>query len=536
MNNQELILASSNTPHSSFTMRDLLAMAFRRKRTAVICFLGVMLGTVLAVIMNPYRASTKFLIAHERVDPVVTAEASDALAHVPIVTEEEINSEIEILKSADVARQVVLACGLNKKKSLSEYIFGASTPEKRTEKAVRALENTVKIDPVNKSQVIVVTYTSSDPRQAATVLQALGDAYMQVHRRVFTPPGQVEFFDKETARYKQELADAETQVKNFSELEHGVAPKVQRDIVLQKLSDFRATLQQTKADLATAEDRIADLQKQELSTPQRLTTSTWKQDDYQVLQNLKGTLMNLQLKRTEYLMKYQPDYPLVQEIDKEIAETQASIAAEDAKPIKQETTDRNPTYAWINEELAKAKAEQAGLQAKLAETQATVDRYEAQARDLEQKSLVEQDLNRNMKTSEDNFLLYQKKAEQARMTQALDNTHIVNVSVAEQPVVPTIPYYSHNLVLLIGTLIAGTLSLGAVFIQEYLDPSFRTPSEVATVLNVPLLAAVPYRLNGIHANGNGNGNGNGHSNGNGNGKSGLTIDSLPAGSDQSVNS
>jgi hypothetical protein len=62
----------------------------------------------------------------------------------------------------------------------------------------------------------------------------------------------------------------------------------------------------------------------------------------------------------------------------------------------------------------------------------------------------------------------------------------------------------------IGTLVAATLTMGVVFAQEYLDPSFRTPSEVATTLPIPLLAAVPYRLNGFHTNGNGNGNGNGH--------------------------
>ena len=103
----------------------------------------------------------------------------------------------------------------------------------------------------------------------------------------------------------------------------------------------------------------------------------------------------MQLKRTEYLTKYQPDYPLVQEVDKQIAQTQASIAAEEAKPIEQVTTDRNPTYAWINEELAKAKAEYKGLQAKEATTQSTVAVYEAQARDLQQKGLIEQDLYRN---------------------------------------------------------------------------------------------------------------------------------------------
>lgn len=513
MNHQELVAANDSIySTSTFTMRDLLAVLFRHKRTAMICFLGIMLGAVIAVLLNPYRATAKFLVTHERMDPVVTAEANDQTPRIPDVSEEEINSEIEILKSGDVARQVVLACGLNRKKSLYEYILGPATPEKRMAKAISALEGDLKIDPVNKSHVITVSYTSSDPQQAAHVLSALADAYMQVHRRVFSPPGQVEFYEAEATRYKKDLGDAEAQIKQFSEQRGGVAPHLQRDIVLQKLSDFRASMLQTRADLATVEERIADLQKQETNTPERMTTAMGKQDDAQVLQLLKNTLMNLQLKRTEYLMKYQPDYPLVKEIDNEIAETQASIVTEENKPLLQQTTDRNPTYAWINEELAKAKAEHAGLLAKMAATQATVEQYESQARDLEQKGLIEQDLSRTLRTSEENYLLYLKKREQARMTEALDNTHIVNVSIAEQPVVPSVPYSSPVLIILIGLMVAVALSLGAVFAQEYLDSSFRTPAEVALALNVPLLAAVPYKLNGFHGNGNGNGttNGNGH--------------------------
>jgi uncharacterized protein involved in exopolysaccharide biosynthesis len=296
-----------------------------------------------------------------------------------------------------------------------------------------------------------------------------------------------------------------------------VAPHIERDISLQKLNDFRAVLEQTKADLATTDERIKALQKEAGNTPQRMTTSTWKEDDYQVLQGLKNTLMTLQLKRTEYLMKYQPDYPLVVEVDKEIAQTQASIAAEDSKPIHQETTDRNPTYSWINEELAKAAAERSGLQAKLVATQATVGEYEAQSRDLQDKGLTEQDLARTMRNDEENYLLYLHKKEQARMTEELDNARIVNVSIVEQPAVPTSPFSSPILIVMIGTMVAATLTLGVVFAQEYLDPSFRTPSEVATSLPIPLLAAVPYRLSGFHSNGNGNGNGNGHgSNGGGN--------------------
>ena len=75
--------------------------------------------------------------------------------------------------------------------------------------------------------------------------------------------------------------------------------------------------------------------------------------------------------------------------DKELAQTRASIAIEDSKPVREETTDRNPTYAWINQELAKAKSDLAAYQAQAAATQAIVDQYQAKSRDLDQKGIIE---------------------------------------------------------------------------------------------------------------------------------------------------
>ena len=124
-----------------------------------------------------------------------------------------------------------------------------------------------------------------------------------------------------------------------------------------------------------------------------------------------------------------------------------------------------------------------------------------ETRDLEQKGLLEQDLLRTVKTDEENYLLYQRKREQARMTEALDRTRIVNVAIAEQPVVPSLPSNSPVLVILLGTLLASTVTLGAVFVQEYLDPSFRTPAEVSSELNIPVLASVPQRLENLRATG-----------------------------------
>jgi uncharacterized protein involved in exopolysaccharide biosynthesis len=491
-----------------FNLKEMVGAAFRYKRTAALCFCGILTGAILAAVLQPaqYSASTKFLVGAGRIDPVVTPEATQPTIVQP-VSEEDLNSELELLQSPDVLRQVAVACGLDKKKSMLDHIFGPPTPDRAVARATAHLSKDLRMEVVKKSNLIAVNYTSPDPQLSAHVLRALADSYLQKHVEVHSPPGQFQFFAEETERYKKNLSDAESQLKQFTQQPDGVAPQVTRDIALQKLSEFRSSLEQTRAQIAATQERIKTLEHQAGATPERLTTSSRELDDAQVLQPLKSTLMGLELKRTELLTKYQPSYPLVQEVDKEIGETQAAIQAEEAKPIKEQTTDRNPTYAWISEELAKAKAEYSGLQAQAAATQAIVAEYEVRSRDLADKGLTEQDLQRTVKADEENYLLYLHKQEQARMSEALDRTRILNVAVAEQPVAPSLPSNSPWPILFGGLFFATIMAAGAVGAQQYLDPSFRTPAEVSSELNVPVLAAVPVGKNGFAGNMHGAGNG-----------------------------
>ncbi|MGC2095693.1 MAG: Wzz/FepE/Etk N-terminal domain-containing protein [Candidatus Sulfotelmatobacter sp.] len=501
----------NSTAAFGFSLRDIVTIVFRHKRVVILSFLGILTGAVLAAVLHApeYRASTKFLIERERLDPVISPGESTPPESRGEVTEEELNSEVELIESADVLRQVVVSCGLDQKKSFLGSLFGAGNDATRIAKAAKRLQSDLKIEVVRKSNVISVSYTADDPQLAARVLSVLGDAYLKKNVAVHRPPGQFEFFDQETQAYGKNLADAESKLKTFSSQEGGVAPQMARDITLQKLSEFRASLQQTRADIAGTEERIRALEKQAGSTPQRRTTSASQTDDAQVLQGLKATLMTLELKRTELLTKYQPTYALVQEVDKEIADAKASIVTEEDRPIRQETTDRNPTYNWINEELAKAKADYSGLQARAAATQAIVSNYEAKAEELDQKGLVQQDLLRTMKTDEENYLMYQRKREEARMTNALDQTRILNVAIAEQPIAPTLPSNSPWTALVVGLMLAVIVSLGTAFGLDYMDTSFRTPEEVVSELNVPVLGTISLKQSGFQDSWNGNGNGNG---------------------------
>ncbi|HKC70413.1 MAG TPA: hypothetical protein VKB60_02265, partial [Terriglobales bacterium] len=248
---------------------------------------------------------------------------------------------------------------------------------------------------------------------------------------------------------------------------------------------------QTQAAMAETERRISTLQQQIASIPPRMVTQQRTADNPQLLQQMKSTLLTLELKRTELLTKFDPNYRPVQEVEKQIRETRAAIEGERTAPLRDETTDRDPTHEWARSELAKAQAELSGLQARATADQAALARYRDGARSLQEASIVQQDLVRAAKTEEENYLLYLRKQEEARINDALDRRGIVNVAVAEAPTVPALPARSRLLYGLLSVFLAGTASLGLAFAADFLDPSFRTPDEVTAFLEAPVLASLP---------------------------------------------
>lgn len=493
---------SGSDQNFSINVKDLVAIGFRHQRAMLLCFLAVFCGAVLVGLLMPtnYQAHTKILVKRERVDPVISPGEAAPVMVKDEVTEEELNSEVELLESDDVMKEVAVASGLQKRSSLIGKILGREDEAGKIAKAAQRLRGGLTIEPMKKTNLISVTYSSGNPQQAAMVLKNLNDAYIRKHAEVNRPAGQFKFFDQEAERYKRELGDAEGQLSAFAAEQGGVAPLVERDQTLQKLTEFTATLSSTRAEMAATEQKIRTLEAQSGAMPSRITTTERKTDDAQVLQQMKSMLMTLELKRTELLTKYQPTYPLVTEVDKQIADTRTSIEKEEAKPLLESTTGQNPTYDYVSTELAKAKADYSALQARAAAMESIVALYKKQATDLERKGIQEQDLQRVIKTDEENYLLYQHKREEARMSDALDQTHILNVAVAEAPTVPVLPTGSRLVFVVLGLVLGAVMSVALALALDYFDPSFHTPSDVLSELNIPVLAAVPHRMTGLEAN------------------------------------
>ncbi len=319
---------SSRTPLSP-TPRELAATLFRRPRLVATSFGVVLLATMLLVVFSArYESHFKVLLRRGRYDPVVSSQPASPMDFTrPDITEEELNSEVELLSDEDLLKQVVKMAGL----------LPADTPEidrpAEIEHAVHKLMRRLDVEAVKKSNLIQVSYKDTSPERAARILAALSTLYVRRHTNLQRPPGEIEFFNQRTAEYEKRLHQSEAELVHFTRVRGVASASLERDIALQKLGDADAAYRQIDQDRVETEHRIKSLGEQLKSFPSRSVTLKRWADNPEVLEKMKTHLLELQLKHTELLSRFEPSYRLVREVEQEIAETQS-------KPSKREMSGR----------------------------------------------------------------------------------------------------------------------------------------------------------------------------------------------------
>jgi polysaccharide biosynthesis transport protein len=463
------------------TRRDIAVRLFRQRTVFLICFLLVVAGFLLTGQFTPmFKAEMKILIRKERVDPVVTAgQNSTPELQSMNVSEEDLNSEVELLKGDDLLRDVVMQAGL---------VPAGSNDPIAIAKALRKLQKKLDVAAIPKTELIAISYESTDPEQSLKVLKTLESLYPAKRRNMQGNDFQLTFFGQQVEIQRTALVAAQAKLLDFTKATGVVSAGLQRDLTLQQLEALNQERRQTSAEMANLQGRTQKLAAQlEVQKP-RIVTESKTADNPQLLQQLKATLLTLELKRTELLNKYDPHYRLVEDVDNEIATTHRLIDEQAKAPVKETSENINPIHQTLETEYEQSTAQLSGLRDKQAQLSLSFAGLERSAEDLAAKDSEQQVLLLNAKTAQDRFQLYADKLEQARMTHSLDKNGILNVVVAEEPVSPALPRNSTlgsvGALLFTGFL----LSFGCAFLADVFDPTIRDAAELTESLNVPILA------------------------------------------------
>ena len=474
------------------TVRELAIVLFRQRRVFLVAA-GVVffLTIVYAIAGTTYRSHIKVLVRRGRVDPPVTAQPNAPPDYSRVeVSEEVLNSEVELLKDEDVLRRVVEVNNLEAHDWLHWLRPHESQPAK-VERAVKKLAGRVKVEALKKTNLISVSYDAADPQLAADVLRTLAETYLEKNMEVQRPRGQLRFFDQQTAESRRQFDEAKKKLVDFTGRLGVVMAAQQRDLLINRLDNEDAMYRQSQVEASETERRVHQLDAQMIQLPERTVTLSRATDNAELLRSLKATLLDLELKKTQLLTKFEPSHRLVQEVEKEIQQAQGAVDKELSNPLRDETTDRDPNYAWAKDERQKAQVQLQTLEARKTVLSAHLAGYRDLARQLGEDAILQDDLISSEKAAEENYLLYVKKREEARMGDALDQDGIVNVAIAEQPMVPALPVWPAGEVLLAGFVAALTVGAGGAFAADYMDPALRTPEEALSCLEIPVLASIP---------------------------------------------
>src|SRR5580700_5112957 len=153
MKTNEIVVAQEQRPLPSLQE---VGLTLTRWRWSVLATFLLILAAVLisGVWIPKYEAAMKIMVSRQRSDAIVTAsDSAPVLVNGDQVSEEDLNSEIELINSEDLLRNVVLATGLEQKAN--------TTPsEASIAKAVRKLGKELKIEAVRKTNVISIRYAN----------------------------------------------------------------------------------------------------------------------------------------------------------------------------------------------------------------------------------------------------------------------------------------------------------------------------------------------------------------------------------------
>jgi uncharacterized protein involved in exopolysaccharide biosynthesis len=461
--------------------RDVATQIFRQRAIAIGVFLVVIVGFVLTGQFTPkYKAQMKVLVRKQRADPIVTSghnSTPDLMqASIP---EEELNSEVELLRGDDLLHDVVLEAGL---------LPDGQTDPKQVAKALRKLKKNLQISALPKTNLISAQYQSTVPEESSRVLSVLGKLFLKKQKTVNGSANQVSFFQEQEEQHRTALEAAETKLVDFTRKTGIVSAEMQRDLAVHQVNDLNVTETQIKASMEDAAGRSRMIDAQLQTMPERISTENRRSDNPALLNQLKGTLLTLQLKREELLTKYDPHYRLVEEVDREIESAQKTLDAQQSAPVVEASSSNNPTRLLMEQELARAQAELNGLKAREAVVNHSSASVEHEAQELQQRSTEQAELMRDVRTEQDQLALYTGKLEEARMTNSLDRDGILNVAIAEPPVTPILPESTMIAVLFAAIFTGGVLSVGAAITADLADPTIRNGLELAEVIHVPLLA------------------------------------------------
>ncbi|MFI5354092.1 MAG: GumC family protein [Desulfobaccales bacterium] len=481
------------------TGRILLNSLFRRWRLIVQINL-VVLGTILvgSWLWPPSYYASSSIVVLSRGYPELLSPAKGGGASTLIMNpKEEINSEIEIIRSRPVLERVVQELNLTEPKPVEETgvagiirdlaratshglgkLFGALgltrqySKDEKFEAAVDRLHSRLTLDPAVDSQIIWIRYRSQDPALASQVVNKVAQEYQRQHLEININKAESTFYAEQIDKIQNDLKGLQEQLLKLKQESGIVSYAEQSQALLKKLDTYDTAQTNAQKEIIRIRAKVENIQALRKAKPQLLIPLPDMVQDPQ-LADLENKLVNLKFQIQTVLQRFTPESRQAQTVREQIGQLEKQI--------------RNQVNILLERELAKLWE----LQAEAGAIGQTMQGMKSEIEALPVAEMNLTNLQRDIDTKQEILSVLLKKYQDSLLAksadQRLENAKIL--SLAAVPLRPVFPNYPLNLGL--GFLVGLIGSISIAFFLEYWDDSLKIPEDVERFLGRPVFASIP---------------------------------------------
>lgn len=411
-----------------------------------------------------------------------------------LAVQSDLGREVEVMTRTLLSRP-----NLEKIARMTDMDLEAKTPEDM-ELLLARLKRTIEFSTGrSRDNLYNIAYKHENPEMAKRVVQSLLTLFVETSLGDTRKDASVaqRFLDDQINEYESRLLAAEDALKEFKRKNIGLMPQ-QGQEYFQKLRGAMEQLSKAELELNEAIHRRDELRRQ-LKTVKPMVMS----DDNTVgltkpSSPLDLRIQSLEAKLDDLLLKYTKNHPDVLAIQstldtlrkqrEEELEQQRNSANGD-EPVK---AGNNPVFQQLKIALGEAEATVAGLQVRVKEYQAEVDRLKSAVDTIPQVEAEFKKLNRDYEINKKNYEELVQRRESAKLSeQAGQTSDDVKFRIIDPPFTPSTPV-APNRPLLVSTVLAiGFASgLGFAILLAQIKPTFDSVRGVTQALGYPVFGSV----------------------------------------------
>jgi uncharacterized protein involved in exopolysaccharide biosynthesis len=461
--------------------RDVLFIFFSKLHIMV----GVFLLVVSVVAVKTLRTSPVYKVsAAILIRPIVDSRLTlqSSRFSVAPVSQEDVNTEIKLMSSKDIMREVAHRMGrLKKKKQATDtppkkksllVKLGIEFEASREDKIISAIRSGFDISAVGMSNMIQVSKEGEDPAEITEVLRVFLDCYIDRHIEAHKTAGSVQFHTQQVKFYEKRIFELEEQLKRYEEGYFIINPDQQLSSYLKLIQLLEYDLDKLQIDIAERQKKV-DVFKEDMEHHAKMTLRNEDYRNNQVLTELTKVYIPLLLEKERIRSLYLKSSPEYKDTLRQIKLLKSEILKEQKQFLDGMELD---LQALINKKQVLAEE---------------IQQIKTKAIDFKKKEIVRSRLVEKISLYKRNHDIYGEKLEEARITEEREKARAANVFVSNWPSKPSKPDFPNVKARLLLSLPAGIIAaIGAALVAFYLDHTVKRPEDLNRLTGTHMLSSL----------------------------------------------